>query len=265
MTEAQLRAAVVTAAQTWLGCNERDGSHRKIIDIYNAHKPLVRGYKVKYTDAWCATFVSAVFIESGLTDIAPTECSCSRMIQLYKNIGRWQEADSFIPSPGDLMMYDWNDTGKGENTGAPEHVGMVVSVSGSTIRVIEGNYDNAVKARTMKVDGRYIRGYCLPNYASKATVAVPVKPAEPVKENRIGKPDPAKSGPYKPYAKTWTVTATTLNMRLGAATTKGIVKTLKKGDVVTCYGYYTQNGATIWLYVKDKTGVIGYCSKKYLK
>ena len=62
MTEKEQRAKVVSIAEKYLGCKESNGSHRKIIDLYNSHKPLARGYPVKYTDAWCATFVSAVFI-----------------------------------------------------------------------------------------------------------------------------------------------------------------------------------------------------------
>lgn len=171
MTEQQLRQKVVNIAKAWHGCRESDGSHKPIIDLYNSHKPLARGYKVQYTDEWCATFVSAVAVKAGLTGIMPTECSCSRMIELYKAAGRWKEADDYKPQPGDIMMYDWNDTGRGENTGAPDHVGIVVSVSGKTIRVIEGNKGQAVAYRTMSVNGKYIRGYCLPNYASKATAA----------------------------------------------------------------------------------------------
>jgi hypothetical protein len=40
-------------------------------------------------------------------------------------------------------------------------------VSGKTIRIIEGNLNNAVGFRTLSVNGKYIRGYCLPNYRSK--------------------------------------------------------------------------------------------------
>ncbi len=178
MTEQQLRQKVVNIAKAWHGCRESDGSHKPIIDLYNSHKPLARGYKVQYTtDEWCATFVSAVAVKAGLTGIMPTECSCSRMIELYKAAGRWKEADDYTPQPGDVMMYDWNDTGRGENTGAPDHVGIVVSVTGKTIRVIEGNKGEAVAYRTMSVNGKYIRGYCLPNYASKATAAT-TAPAE---------------------------------------------------------------------------------------
>ena len=180
-----MREKVVAKAKSYLGCKESDGSHKKIIDLYNSHKPLARGYAVKYTDEWCATFVSAVSIECGLTDIMPTECSCSKMIELYKELDGWKEADSYVPSPGDLIMYDWEDSGRGDNTGTPNHVGIVTGVDESTITVIEGNKGQAVAYRAMKVNGKYIRGYCVPNYErtlskaagaaiTYATVKVPV-------------------------------------------------------------------------------------------
>lgn len=172
MTELELRNQVVAIMEDWVGLKEQDGSFKPIIDLYNSHKPLAGGYKVKYTDHWCATTVSAAFIKAELTDIAPTECSCARMIELYKKLGRWCEKDSYIPAPGDIIMYDWDDNGKGDNTGHPEHVGIVSKVLDKAITVIEGNKNEAVGYRTLQVDGRYIRGYCLPNYASKA-VAVP--------------------------------------------------------------------------------------------
>lgn len=169
MTEKELRSKVVATAKKYLGYNEADGSHKKIIDLYNSHKPLARGYKVRYTDAWCATYASAIGIECGLTDIMPTECSCSRLITLYTNLGRWQENDAYKPEEGDLIIYDWEDSGKGDNKGAPNHVGIVVAVSGNVIKVIEGNKNEAVEYRSLALNGKYIRGFCLPNYASKAT------------------------------------------------------------------------------------------------
>ena len=171
MTEAELRTQVVECAKSFLGCKESDGSHRQIIDIYNSQKPLPVGYKVTYTDAWCATFVSAVGVKLGLTDIILPECGCGRMVALYQKAGRWTENDAYVPNPGDIIMYDWQDSGTGDNAGAPDHVGLVVSVSGSTITVIEGNKSDSVSYRNIPVNGRYIRGYCLPNYASKAAAA----------------------------------------------------------------------------------------------
>ena len=169
MTEKEIRNRVVAKAQSYLGCKESDGSHQKIIDLYNGHKPLARNYAVKYTDEWCATFVSAIGIALGYTDIMPTECSCAKMIELYKARGRWMESDAHVPSPGDLVMYDWQDSGSGDNTGHPDHVGIVVSLNGTSMTVIEGNKGEAVAYRSLNVNGKYIRGYCLPDYASKAT------------------------------------------------------------------------------------------------
>ena len=65
-------------------------------------------------------------------------------------------------------MYDWDDNGAGDCTGYPEHVGLVEAVDGNTITVIEGNMSDKVGERKLQVNGRYIRGYCLPDYASKA-------------------------------------------------------------------------------------------------
>lgn len=169
LTEQELRNKVVNIIKGWIGYSESNGKHKKIIDIYNAHKPLARGYKVKYTDSWCATAVSAAFIQAGLTSIAPTECSCGEMIALHTELGQWKEADSYVPSPGDIVMYDWQDDGKGDNVGWADHVGIVEKVVGNTITVIEGNLNNAVGRRTLQVNGKYIRGYCLPNYNKMAT------------------------------------------------------------------------------------------------
>lgn len=171
MTEKQIRQNLVNVAIGWLGCKEIDGSHKQIIDVYNSHKPLARGYAVKYTDAWCSTFASAVAIKAGLTDIIPTECGCEKHIQLFKNLGRWVENDAYTPDVGDYIFYDWDDNGTGDCTGSADHIGIVVSVSGTTIKVIEGNMSDAVGYRTIKVNAKYIRGYGIPNYASKATTS----------------------------------------------------------------------------------------------
>ena len=174
MTENQLRQKVVKIAVSYLGCKEADGSHRKIIDLYNSHKPLARGYAVTYTDAWCSTFASAVAIAAGLTDIIPTECGCEKHITLFKKLGAWVENDAYVPKPGDYIFYDWQDGtnyATTDNTGAADHVGIVTEVNGSTITVIEGNMSDAVGYRHIAVNGRYIRGYGVPKYASKATGA----------------------------------------------------------------------------------------------
>lgn len=165
------RQNFVNTAASYIGCKESDGSHKKIIDIYNGHTPLARGYKVKYTDAWCATFVSAMAIKCGLTDIIPTECGCGQMIELFQKLGEWQENDAYTPQPGDVIFYDWDDSGSGDNTGWPDHVGIVETVSGPTFKVIEGNINNAVGRRAMTVNGKNIRGYGVPKFTGSPTIS----------------------------------------------------------------------------------------------
>lgn len=177
MTEKELRNKVVRIMQGWVGLKRSDRSHKVIIDTYNSHKPLARGYKVKYTDAYCATTVSAAAIKSGLTDIIPTECGCGQLIELFKKLGSWQENDAYVPEAGDVIFYDWDDNGVGDCKGWPEHVGAVEKVSGSTITVIEGNLNGNVDRRAIKVNARYIRGYGVPDYASKADHAEVDKPS----------------------------------------------------------------------------------------
>jgi hypothetical protein len=165
---------VVALAQSWIGKKESNGTHKSIIDIYNSYQPHPRGYKMTYNDPWCAATVSAIAIKLGCTKIMPVECSCSKMIELYKKLGSWVEADNRVPAPGDVIFYDWDDNGIGDNQGSADHVGIVEKVANNKITVIEGNYSNAVKRRNIDVNGKYIRGYGVPKYTSepkKTTVA----------------------------------------------------------------------------------------------
>ena len=166
--EQALRLQVVLTAESWLGCNESDGTHEPIIDLYNAHEPLAMGYVVKYTDQWCATFGSVVAIECSLTDIIPTECGCQRQIGLFDELGCWQEDDTYIPLPGDYIFYATGNKEE-ENTAWSDHVGIVVGTWNDYIKVIEGNNVEAVRHRILKVDQVTIRGYGIPNYESKIT------------------------------------------------------------------------------------------------
>lgn len=162
------RNEIVCLAQSWVGLKEADGSFTKIIDIYNSHKPLARGHKMRLTDPWCACTASALAIACNATDIIPTEVSCGKLIELAKTKGIWIEADTYTPAPGDFLLYDWGDNGSGDNTGWPDHIGIVEAVVGNDITVIEGNYKNAVSRRTIKVNGKYIRGYIVPKYDAEA-------------------------------------------------------------------------------------------------
>lgn len=158
---------MINVARAWIGCNENDGTHRQIVDVYNSHKPLARGYAVKYTDSWCATFTSALAIKCNATDIVPIECSCAKLIEKAMKLGIWIENENRVPNPGELCLYDWDDTSNypvTDNRGYPEHVGIVETVNNNKFIVIEGNYSNSVKRRTLDINGKFIRGFIAPRY-----------------------------------------------------------------------------------------------------
>ena len=257
MTEQEMRAKIVSIAQSYIGCNERDGSHKKIIDLYNSHKPLARGYAVKYTDAWCSTFASAVAIQAGLTGIIPTECGCQKHVELFKKLGSWQENDAHVPSPGDYIFYDWQDSGVGDNKGTADHVGIVEKVAGSTITVIEGNYSNAVKRRTLAVNGRYIRGYGVPKYGDGAT-AVEAAIDKLARLGVINSPDywkqAAKSGAVK-YLDALLVKAAAKITKAGtrSSTPENCIGSLVSAGVIDTPEYWAEHyrdypslGALLW-------------------
>lgn len=157
----------VNQAESWLGVKEGSAKHKEIIDLYNSHKPLARGYKMTYEDAWCVAFVSAVSIAVGFTSIVPTEVGCSKMIEKFKALGVWRENEDYKPRVGDIVFYDWEDDGNGDNKGTPNHVGIVRKVLNGSFEVIEGNKNNAVGIRTMSINGKQLRGFAIPKYDSE--------------------------------------------------------------------------------------------------
>lgn len=272
ITEAEARQRVISIAVSWYGKKEADGSHRSIIDLYNGHTPLARGYKVRYTDAWCATYGSAVAIAAGYTDIIPTECGCGQMIAAFRAMDRWVENDAYIPAPGDYIFYDWDDTGAGDCTGWPEHVGIVISVFGDVIKVIEGNKDDAVGYREIKVNGRYIRGYGVPDYGAKVVSKTPENVTKPP-QNVITSPEnvsePAKTGTLC-MTPQWVgvVTADTLNVRTWAGEEYSNIKSwpkLAEGNLVeVCDSIKAADGST-WYYIRIDGRIYGFSHSDYIK
>ena len=172
------RQAVVDLVESWVGKKEADGSYKSIIDIYNSFTgKFPRNTKMEYGWAWCACTWSALAIALKYTPIMPIEISCFYLIEQAKKMGVWEENDARIPKLGEAVLYDWDDNGAGDNTGNPEHVGTVtyVNTASGYFVVTEGNYGNAVKKRTVSINGRYIRGFIAPKYDSDAAQSHPVQ------------------------------------------------------------------------------------------
>lgn len=153
----------------YVGITEGSEQHKEILKIFN-DSGLCTRYKMSVGDPWCATATSAAFIATGLSGIFPcVECSCESMINLAITAGIWIENDAYVPDTGDVILYDWNDNGVGDCTGWSDHVGIVISCDGSTIKAIEGNKSNTVGYRDIAVNSRYIRGFITPHYAATTT------------------------------------------------------------------------------------------------
>lgn len=162
---------ILDIATAWLGYNEKDKSYIEILNVYNNHKPLARGYAMKPSDDWCDCFVSAVAIKAGAVDIIGTEVGVPKHITIFQQKGIWIENGSITPRPGDVIVYNWNKNQQPNNSGS-SHIGYVVSVADGSIRAIEGNKGEKVAYRTMPIGWGYIRGFARPHY-SKEEEAMP--------------------------------------------------------------------------------------------
>lgn len=286
MTEKQLRQSVVDFIMKYKGIAEGSAKHKELLAYFN-NSGLCSRYKMTVNDAWCATTVSAVFIALGLAGKSGSgklfecvECSCYYMIELAKKQGIWVESDSYKPTTGDVILYDWQDSGSGDNTGSPDHVGIVESCDGSTIKVIEGNKNDSVAERTIAVNGKYIRGFITPKYSNFAssgtTVTTPTQTT--TQKTSSGKTLVATSAskfkisgtssPNKLEKYVGKVTASTLNVRSWAGTSNPNIKSypqLQKGNLVSICDAVLDSDKTTWFYVKIANKYYGFVSSKYIE
>lgn len=186
-TETENRKRIVNVAKSYIGTVGGSANHSDILHFFNSVKP--QGYTAHKNDPWCSEFVSACAIQTfGKKDAKtyfPLTASCPRMVVEAKAKSIFVERDSYVPKMGDFILYDWDDTGKGENTNSPDHVGIVEKVKDGNITVIEGNMGSGrgkVGRRTIKVNGRYIRGFVTPHYDRIKAKTYKKTDAEIVKE-----------------------------------------------------------------------------------
>jgi hypothetical protein len=171
----------------WEGSVRGDAVHKSIVDAYNSYLPHPRGYKLTYTDDYCAATVSAAAILCGLTDVIPIECSCGEQIRWYQSRGLWIEDDAHVPQVGEQVFYYWNDKkdyALTDCTGAPNHTGIVTACDGKNFTVFEGNKGSHHECayRILPVNGRYIRGFGIPTYPAEKRTLVRGDKGEEVKK-----------------------------------------------------------------------------------
>ena len=163
------RAKIVAVAKSYIGTCGGSSAHADILHYFNSVKPM--GYTAHRSDPWCAEFASACAIQafgkSAAKKFFPLSAACSYIINKAKDMNIWVESDKYIPEAGDWILYDWQDSGKGDNKGQPDHVGIVEYYKAGYIHVIEGNMGaepGRCGRRKLRIDGRYIRGFVTPDY-----------------------------------------------------------------------------------------------------
>lgn len=146
------------------GITEGSAEHKALIDCYNTIKPLPRGYKMTYTDPWCAAFISAVAQKFCVTNKIDCECSAHNMYLAMLNRG--EKIDSKSGKIGDVIFYEYN----GDKW--VDHVGVITNAASSYYDVIEGNNSNAVKLNRVAIGNSSIFAVCRPKWDVVDTSAV---------------------------------------------------------------------------------------------
>ena len=271
MTESQLRAKIAKWPVQYLGIDMGSAEHLEILKVFNDSKLCTR-YKMTKKDHWCATTVSAAFIANGMAGKAGSgklfecvECSCGNMITAAKKQGIWVEADNHTPKVGDAVMYDWDDTGKGNNTGWPDHVGIVVSVSNSTktFKVIEGNMNGTVGYRTMAFNGKFIRGFITPKYSKFATKTTTTTTTKPKKETTTTSSKTKDTSSLNKTCKFKGKTTTATNVHSWAGVSYDKLRKLAKGKTVEVCDTIKDKSGNDWYYIKE-SGKYGFVNADYI-
>jgi hypothetical protein len=106
---------------------------------------------------WCGSFVMWCAAQVGLK--IPNCVWTPGGVEGFKGIGKWSNASTSKPKPGDVVFFDFIEGG------APvEHVGIVIKDNGDgTVTTIEGNTSPEKKAKGSQANGgevcQRIRGY----------------------------------------------------------------------------------------------------------
>ena len=137
---------MIKEAKKYLGIDVNGKA--KLMEYYNKNVyPLIennRKYKIQLNDQWCAMFCSVIAHKLGFTaNQFPYEVSVFYMTQKARKMGILYNKYKDM-RVNDLVIYDW------KNDGTLNHVGIIQEIGKDYIKILEGNYSNTVKVRTVK-------------------------------------------------------------------------------------------------------------------
>lgn len=121
------------------------------------------------TTPWCAIFQTYHLRKVGIpTSVCPNFAGCTTIRDSFLiPKGIWKLKGTYTPKPGDLILFDWEDTGNNKL----DHVGMVIKVDGNKVYTVEGNSKGGyttygVRYKSYPLTSSYIVGYGALNYES---------------------------------------------------------------------------------------------------
>ena len=157
---------MINTALKYMGLNTQ--GKLALMDYYNSKiYPLIdndRKYKIQPNDNWCAMFCSVIAHKIGRTkDNFPFEVSVFYMTRNAKRMGIFT-TDLNKAQVNDLVVYDW------KADGTLNHVGILQEIGTDYIKVLEGNYSNTVKVRTVKMPNSEVYGYIKLNIGNDADI-----------------------------------------------------------------------------------------------
>lgn len=124
------------------------------------------GSQLGYNTAWCAYFVSDCAELAGQSAAIPRNGRADCIDQKILSAGGYKVSKSNA-KPGDIAFYD------GNYNGSPDHVEIVYSVSGSTVRTFGGNTGSTGSIYSNRVSSPRAYGNILyiirPNYSGSTT------------------------------------------------------------------------------------------------
>ena len=121
--------------------------------------PYWSWWGLDYRVEWCAIFVSWCADQCGYLDagVLPKMEGVRPYVDWFIERDQWQGRD-YVPSPGDIIFFDW------ESDGLADHVGIVEKVEDGLIYTVEGNTGDVCAERRYAFGLAPIYGYGLPLY-----------------------------------------------------------------------------------------------------
>lgn len=146
-----------------------------------------------YSGEWCHRFADWLTMNAGMPmDMIPNHSNCgagmvwflnnlksggfyfknaahkARFISNYEAVNYLDPElttaeEAYVPSPGDYIYFRWNNAANSVNV---SHVGIVETVSESSLTTWEGNSGDKVVNRTFALNDAQIVGYGKPDYAA---------------------------------------------------------------------------------------------------